>query len=106
MFLSSTVEPRALPEKKAKICQEMSQACAVVVEYPPSSSCDRCRAFVDNLAFDLRMQGPLRRAEGLKRQLWDTLEHICIKMHYRIPKPAKTQVSSNTGLTPHPHPFN
>jgi len=103
VFLSSTLDRTLLPEKKAKICRDLSQACPAVMEAPPSSKCGRCKAFVDTLAFDLRMQGPLDQAKGLKRQLWDTFEHFCTKMQYRIPKSDKTQELCEDIVDDHGH---
>mmetsp|Transcript_31888 Transcript_31888/g.90567 ORF Transcript_31888/g.90567 Transcript_31888/m.90567 type:complete len:395 (+) Transcript_31888:233-1417(+) len=90
-FLSEHVQPTMVPKKKEEVCRDMVGACPSVVDTPPSGDCQRCKVAMDSLAFDLRTQGPLRRAKGAARQAWDTLDYACMKLHYRVPKAGKTQ---------------
>lgn len=121
-FLTETVTWEMVPRKKNEICREMVGACSHRAPLStPGSDCARCRAAMASLQFDLRTQGAVRAAQGIARQVmhalsqpgptpaallaicsacdlgcitqvWDTLDYICMRMHYRVPKASKTQV--------------
>uniref|UniRef100_A0A061RUR4 peptidylprolyl isomerase n=1 Tax=Tetraselmis sp. GSL018 TaxID=582737 RepID=A0A061RUR4_9CHLO len=90
-FLSNTVGHGQLPEKRAAICRDMVGVCHSLPDALPRGTCESCRATVDALAFELRTQGPLQEARGRKRQVWDTLDFICMKLHYRLARATKAQ---------------
>lgn len=68
-FLSEQVQPDMVPRKKAEVCRDMVKACPTVRDVSPRGRCERCKAVMDNFAFDWRVQGPLRKAKGVARQV-------------------------------------
>eukprot|EP00873_Tetraselmis_striata_P021909 jgi/Tetstr1/442173/TSEL_030324.t1 len=91
-FLTETVTWEMVPRKKDEICKIMVGACSHRPPIStPGSDCARCKAAMASLEFDIRTQGDVRAAKGVARQMWDTLDYICMRMHYRVPKAGKTQ---------------